>query len=580
MPSGKLYAAFVNSSGDFGARPFMSALLKMDAKEGLTYKMMEKSASMNNLLFWTKIVVPEGQTKEMEEVSQVMGEWQDHFTSNFLTKSKGQPLPEAILCPQDGNGSPRIITGAQFIDAAISVGLFAKGTLEKTKGLLPKSLNTTIGTITLSLGKTAGKLTSTPSTSRSPDNPSNAVDGGATPLPGPNSFQTQPGGEFVSDVTDQVKAAFEEVRGEGGSARARDQQGQLSPERVEEEAGEQGSGEVGETVVTDTAKGNNMAEEDKLVEDVLELVQALPPGERQSAIIDCMLTTMHTLQRSVKEQKDMVAAQSRLIVAQDLKLKSFQESAAREIIPGIIPGVEKAMAKIKGDLRSCLEENLDKIITAVKAEGKSAMGPELAGIRSAIATGTTKVADQNKTIQGILTNTMETAHSLSSLRSRGENQGEEAFDIPASLSRIEGHLKSLPGTQLLSSRATVAHIPSLRACPPPDFSTPPPSISKQYTANSAPRNRWDMPPPSSATPPSVPAKEPRPSSAKNLEKELLSTSSAPSLPQEDLFMAQAQAIMNHEGQCPTPSFSKQEIEDKIRELTDKPAKGNKRPRVD
>ena len=181
MPSGKLYSAFLNSSGDFGARPFMSALLKMDPKEGLTYKMMEKSAAMNNLLFWTKIVVPEGQTREMKELSQVMGEWQDHFTSNFLTKSKGQPLPEAILCPQDENGSPRIITGAQFIDAAISVGLFAKGSLEKAKGLLPKSLNTSTGTITPSSGGIAGKPTPTPTTSKSSDNPSNALDGGPPP---------------------------------------------------------------------------------------------------------------------------------------------------------------------------------------------------------------------------------------------------------------------------------------------------------------------------------------------------------------------------------------------------------------
>ena len=318
------------------------------------------------------------------------------------------------------------------------------------------------------------------------------------------------------------------------------------------------------------------------MEDVLELVQALPPAERQSAFFDCVLTTMHTLQKSVKDKKDMIAAQSRLIVAQDLKLKSFQESAAREIIPGIIPGVERAMEKIKGDLKSCLEENLDKIITVVKAEGKSAMGPELAGIRSAIATSTTKTVDLNQPIKEILTKTKETAHSLSSLGLQGEDQDEEAFDIPATLSRIESHLKSLPGNKLLSSRATVAHIPSLRACPPPDFSTPPPSITKQYGANTAAPNRWDMPPPSSATPPSVPTKESRPSSSRNLEKELLSTSSSPSLHQNDLFLAQAEALMNHEGECPTPSFSKQEIEDKIRELTEKPAKGkgNKRPRVD
>ena len=151
------------------------------------------------------------------------------------------------------------------------------------------------------------------------------------------------------------------------------------------------------------------------MEDALGLVQALPPNDRHGPIIDCLVTTMHNLKDKVKDLKSVNMSLTRLSMVQDLKLKEINRDAASEIVPGILPAISQAMQVAKTELKNTVKEEMEHIKTILKEEGSKALTPELAAIRSAIATETSKTAENSKILKDVMGAAWSIDTNLSSL---------------------------------------------------------------------------------------------------------------------------------------------------------------------
>ena len=639
LVQGKVYAAFFLLSKDWGSRPLLAAMVKLDPSDGVTYRVLENSADQNGVFFWPAKIVDDGETLPMREVEEKYKYWIGELQGRYERKHKKTMT----------NGVPRlpsIVSGITFINGAVGIAVLSPETAQRCwmlktsplakashpllpRGVLP-ALPGEVGHVSPAV---AGDSAAGTGGRRDPALPaevgyvsSAAVAGGSAAVVGGEVAAAGGSAIVAGGLREPALPGKDASTGSGGSLSVAG--GQLDP--VEMAMSEGGLsdllGVASEVTVVDGStegqeggksllvespdaaleprgqgSGSSVGsagkeDEDRLVEDALELVQALPPNDRHGPIIDCLVTTMHNLQGKVKELKSVNMSLTRLTMVQDLKLKEVNRNAASDIVPGLLPAFKETMQEVQRDLKNSVKEEMDSIKILLKEEGRTAMTPELAAIRSAIAT-----AENSKILRDVMGATWSIDTNLSSLGMRkGEGSSAVCVDIPATLVRIENYVKNSTKS-VEKGLEDVAHSSSSLAAvvPPPQAPSqvgvrqdnPEPALPSPAPPAPPRRSRWDetsssrtpspaplgVPPPtSSGTPSPAPSGVPPPSStSRNLEAQFAAATPV-SHPELYCSMVRAAGVWDV---TPVTSLTKAQVDRRIAELSTTPVSSKRQRRT-
>ena len=577
------YVAILRSGKQFDAMPFMTGVISLSGPDNLTFHQLMKAGSLNGRFVWTRTMVgnngKEPYPKTLQEAYTFYQETIDAIVYNY--ENKHGPLNKshnlAILDLQP------ILSAPQFIEHAVTLGLMTADTVARCR-------NTSVSFAALPPHASSAGCSSAPPSGASPllsggnivrpeaDSPSlpsqaesTSVSSAARPAEStPEEVNTAPPPQKTAPSTgDPVFLAMKENGLDFGAPAA----------NVEVEVGD-GEGEGFQLARLMEEENDRQADEeldfDRLAEDAILQVQALPVEEQQHPVVKSLGDTVKRQQVKIKELQGIVHSLHQLTATQDQTLREFQSSSAEDIIPGILPAIKKALGSIKQEITKGFDEKVDSLLVAVKEQGSAALATEVSSLRSCLATTAGKVSETNLLVQNTMGAVIMLDKNLTSVGLGSREANAPQVDIPAVLGGIQDKLQvsSMPPPSHFGSSATVESIEALKpscttAGPLFNSGTPSPGEASRKSSSSVtptgvpPRKagRWDIKPPGSTTP-SL-ASGTRASSSftpRSLEAQLTASGDTPSSnPQLYSAMVEAKNI------CFTP-MTKEQIDMKTKEM--------------
>ena len=410
---GKVYAAFLLAHDDYAAKPLMAGMVKLDPREGVSYKRLEAAAELNGVHFWTTKIVLEDQQLPMQTVEACYKLWVEERRSRFEKKTK-KSMSVDVPCLKP------IVSGMTFIEGAVSIGILTPETAHRCRLLKCPSASSLLPPGALpALDEQAGNSPPPPAEQEE------QVEEGMTPatpiLPGDENgtASAHPGFEAVTQpfqlAVDQIGLDGAEVTIVGEGPEVEDQQ-------------------------QDKEGAESKRDLDREVEDALLLAETLSEDEKSNLVYTKLVATVKRLQTSHKDQCKMIRSFNLLNLAQEKRLSSYQANSAEEIAAGLSPLLKKTLQDLKKEVKKEMMDELAEVKMLVKEEGRTGLVQELDGMKSSISTLNTKLAEVMKLGQS----TMGAAALLNdNLKAVGIVRQEDPLtqvDIPKVLMQINSKL--------------------------------------------------------------------------------------------------------------------------------------------
>ena len=575
------YVAVVRSSKEFNAKPFLTGVVSLLGPDNLNFFQLQKAGTLNGVFVYFRTMVGNKTKgpgpKTLQEATEFYQETIDAVIYQYEKDHGplGFKLATLPMLP--------ILSGPEFIDHAISIGVMSAGTVAKCK-LSSASLAPTLPPVSLG--------------------------GGPAPVSGPSSATGLPslpvGAASVSVVappqSGPAAAAATSAAGSSGrniapspeeNASSTDDplQKAMIENNIEVAANEEvqdafAGGEEGEDfqharlMEVENAGQGLVVEEvldfDRLAEDAVLDIQALPLAEQQHPVIKRLGDTVKRQQGKIKELQGIVHSYQQLTATQDLNLREFQVSSAENIVPGILPAVKQALGSIKTEVNQGFDEKVDNLLVAINEQGSAALASEVSSLRACLATTAGQVAEINHLVKSTMGAVILVDKNLSAVGLGSREANAPKIDIPAVLDGIENNLKTgqVSSSSPYGSSATVQSIeafkpsretagPFLASGTPSYGAVNRKSSSSPASSDAPPRKvlRWDARPDGSSTPsvPPVSTLPPR-ATPRSLESELNSAGETPSS-----NPALYSAMVTAKSVCLTP-VTKEQIDKRTKEM--------------
>ena len=339
------------------------------------------------------------------------------------------------------------------------------------------------------------------------------------------------------------------------------------------------SGE-GDIAVLDQAEGGGAEpEDDRLIEDALEKISALPLGDQQSPAIISLGNTIRTLKSSLAKVKRRNLSLTELSMLQDAELKAIKQSSADAIVPGLLPELRKAMLDIKKDVNSGIGDQLEEIKNLIKSQGVSTLTPTLEALELTMKGVSAQTNDNNQLVKNAMGAAFKIDWNLSAVGMGVRDPSSPPINIPSILLEIATRLGSRQ--QSSSSLPTPPNSRLMSSSNPSPSATPSRFMASSSPAPSAPprklkMSKWD--PPIMSTPPaslqlshrSLPA-DPK-SSSRNLNEQFRVEGNSNNS-RGTLFSDMARSSSGWSGTEEGAFMSQEEIDERIKLLS-----SMKRPR--
>ena len=594
---GIAYVAVLREGDLYGAKPLAAALLTFRGQDELTWNEFRKAASAVGKDVFCIKAVHLNKTETLDNILYFMSQVVNDAKLRYSEKHPSSPLPAGLPIVL----SKQLMTAPQFVKHCISLEYLPPNSTEmcKQKPYPPPSHAQDVG------GRAPNsKLSSHPSATtvqqRAPilaptsSHPSAATVQQRAPILAPISSHPPastvrerapilaPTSSTPSAITVQQRAPILAATSSHPSATtvqdpvraAMEENGLENLVSVPEVKVPSGDGDIEQV-----EGGGAELEDDRLIEDALEKISALPHSDQQSPAIISLGNTIKTLKGSLAKVKRRNLSLMELTILQDTELKAIKQSSADAIIPGLLPELRKAMSEIKKDVNSEVGDQLEQIKNLIKSEGVSTLTPILEALELTMKGVSAQTNDNNQLVKNAMGAAFKIDWNLSAVGMGVRDPSSPPINIPSILLEIATRLGS---RQHSSSSHPTPPSSSLMSSSNPSPSAPPSRFmaSSSPSPSAPPRklkmSKWD--PPIMSTPPaslqvshrSLPA-EPK-SSSRNLNEQFRVEGNSNNS-RGTLFSDMARASNVWAGTEEGSFMSQEEIDQKIRLLS-----SMKRPR--
>ena len=452
LVQGLTYTIILRENKTYAAKPYLAAMVSFEGQDNLTLDQLQKAGPHNGKWVWAKNLVKSNQKIPLEKVQvaykNTVGAVLSRFENEFGPINFALPIPESIY------------TAPEFIAKALSLLLMTQDTLEfcKTPFSLPPPAPATgpiaSSLLTQAVGENFGGdleafasaeivIQVDASTADVPlsqegshqgagqANSSLAPSAGQTNKPsnvfargnGGGKAQTQKAVRFFPLVDEASETALTGQTSKSSTDDTLLPVEDLTQENEvdgQESAGadvggnQESAGDVGgnhESTGDDGAPldvnpsevgiggGDQEMDDDRVAHDALSMATLLSVEEQNHPVVAKLVETVKHLQGKIKKQDKMIMSLNQLTVNQELTLRTFHESSAEDVAKSLMPSLKAGLGDIKKQMVDAMKEQMDQIKGLVKEEGKSALGTEIAGLKSSIASLATKAGDNFRLTQ-------------------------------------------------------------------------------------------------------------------------------------------------------------------------------------
>jgi len=447
------YTIILRDSKSYAAKPFLAAMVSFGGSNNLTFDQLQKAGPHNGKCVWAKSLVKTSQKVPLEKVQAFYKTTVGNVLSRYENESGPINFALPILQP--------IISATEFVAKAVKLQLMTPDTVDFCRA--PFSLPSNPSLLAMAVGENdlevfaSAQLVlpqggdSTGEAAASQDgidltgdqaNSSSAASGGQS-CKSSNVFniqnggwtQTDKAGGFVSLVVEesetQMASGADQVlesshragqvlkssdEGDqvlkssdyaGQVLKSSDDAGQVlkssnddDGDLIQENGVENepsGDGDANPEVVI--GGNENEMDDDRVADDALSMAELLSVEEQNHPIVSKLVETVKRLQAKMRKQDKMIMSLNQLTVSQELTIQTYQQSDAEDVAKVLMPSLKSGLGDIKKQLAESLKGQMDQIKVLIKEEGKSALGTDIAGLKSSIATLSTKTGDNYRLTQ-------------------------------------------------------------------------------------------------------------------------------------------------------------------------------------
>ena len=476
------YVAIIMEHSGYGARPLLSGIFTPSGDNNMDVTTLSQAGPHNNLYVFTKKLpnIP----ISFEKASQFYIETVKGAVLRHEERSKK-------VCPQLPRLPLVVLTGPEFINQAVFRTLMTADTVNHCMSICP---NVGEETPLFSATGDISPAAAAPGSASIPS-PKDAV-----PVipPSARTIATEsPLAPTTSQGVDQVDP-FVFALNQSGLG--------MIPIGAEVSVVQN---EIGEPQVEIEVQHQ---EDDRVAEEALQQATSLSPQEQNNPAVQCMMTSIKHLRKSSREKDKQIMGLTKLTMALEMKLQTFQESSAEDIAKGLLPKVQRAVTETQKGVVKDVKEDIENLKNFVVDKMESASGPESDGVKATLSRLAGNVAELHLVSQDIMKVAMVIDKKLTASGIIVKTDPRTQVNMPEVLLQINDKVDgssfplpsppTLPNTSssssasqiLSSSTAKVSRSVGLKR---PVLSTP---LHKSPTALSSPspsttpskRVRWDV----------------------------------------------------------------------------------------